>query len=316
MAFGEVSMPVTEHSAQILAGSWPSQSVTAWSGYEMEFTQAANNLFNQLNTQYDIRDILAPMEGAFIDAACSLEAGRETALQNRIEGYRYLAKQARWAANELHSTKADLVEIVNQAEEDIQAARDAAAKAEAAAAAIPGAAQAIEAKLQADIAAIVAAAKGKAQARDLQGATTVTGLSAEIGKWTVPFVNHTMPETGGGGPTTGSAPAAPAPAAPAPAQPAPQDGGAQAQPAKYGETTDNLQQAAGTEPYHGVGVDGDAHQVRAAADPPPAPAPVDCGPYGGVSEALEAASEHLSPPLGTDRPLDPGFRVGPPLRCQ
>lgn len=54
----------------------------------------------------------------------------------------------------------------------------------------------------------------------------------------------------------------------------------------------------------------------AAADPPPAPAPVDCGPYGGVSEALEAASEHLSPPLGTDRPLDPGFRVGPPLRCQ
>ncbi|ORX11379.1 hypothetical protein AWC32_16780 [Mycobacterium xenopi] len=241
-------MPVTEHSAQILAGSWPSQSVTAWSGYEMEFTQAANNLFNQLNTQYDIRDILAPMEGAFIDAARSLEAGRETALQNRIEGYRYLAKQARWAANELHSTKADLVEIVNQAEEDIQAARDAAAKAEAAAAAIPGAAQAIEAKLQADIAAIVAAAKGKAQARDLQGATTVTGLSAEIGKWTVPFVNHTMPETGGGGPTTGSAPAAPAPAAPAPAQPAPQDGGAQAQPAKYGETTDNLQQAAGTEP--------------------------------------------------------------------
>src|SRR5271166_1509763 len=186
-------MPVTEHSAQILVGSWPSQSVMAWSGYAMEFTQAANNLFTQLNTQYDIKDILAPMEGAFIDSARALEAGRQTALQNRIEGYRYLAKQAHWAANELHSTKADLVEIVNKAEEDIQTARDNAEKAKSAVAAIPGAALAIEGELQANIAAIVAGAKGKAQARDLQGAGTVTALSTDIGKWAVPFVNQILP---------------------------------------------------------------------------------------------------------------------------
>ncbi len=201
----------------------------AWAGYAMEFTQAANNLFTQLNTQYDIKDILAPMEGAFIDSARALEAGRETALQNRIEGYRYLAKQAHWAANELHSTKADLVEIVNKAEEDIKAARDNAEKAKAAVAAIPGAALAIEGELQANIAAIVAGAKGKAQARDLQGAGTVTALSTDIGKWAVPFVNHILPESSGGVPDLGNVPAAP-PAAPAPAMPKPQDGGRKSEP--------------------------------------------------------------------------------------
>src|SRR5271166_4317981 len=238
-------MPVTEHSAQILVGSWPSQSVMAWSGYAMEFTQAANNLFTQLNTQYDIKDILAPMEGAFIDSARALEAGRQTALQNRIEGYRYLAKQAHWAANELHSTKADLVEIVNKAEEDIQTARDNAEKAKSAVAAIPGAALAIEGELQANIAAIVAGAKGKAQARDLQGAGTVTALSTDIGKWAVPFVNQILPESGGV-PDLGNVPTAP-PAAPAPALPQPQGGGAGAKPVDYTGTGDTLKQAAGTQ---------------------------------------------------------------------
>ena len=104
MAFGEVMMPVTEHSAEILAGAWPSQSVMAWSGYAMQFSQAANNLFKELDVQMDIKQILAPMEGAFIDAARGLEAGRETALQNRIEAYRHISKKAHWAANELQST--------------------------------------------------------------------------------------------------------------------------------------------------------------------------------------------------------------------
>jgi hypothetical protein len=54
----------------------------------------------------------------------------------------------------------------------------------------------------------------------------------------------------------------------------------------------------------------------AAAEPAPAPTPIDCGPYGGVSKALEAAAEHVSPPLGTDRPTPPGFRAPPPQRCQ
>lgn len=54
----------------------------------------------------------------------------------------------------------------------------------------------------------------------------------------------------------------------------------------------------------------------AAAEPTPAPTPIDCGPYGGVSKALEAAAEHMSPPLGTDRPTPPGFRAPPPVRCQ
>ena len=73
-------MPMTEHSAEILAGAWPSQSVMAWSGYAMQFSQAVNNLFKELDVQMDIKQILAPMEGAFIDAARGLEAGRETAL--------------------------------------------------------------------------------------------------------------------------------------------------------------------------------------------------------------------------------------------
>ena len=70
----------------------------------------------------------------FIDAARGLEAGRETALQNRIEAYRHISKKAHWAANELQSTKSDLVEIVNSAEEKIQTSRENAEKAKAVAA--------------------------------------------------------------------------------------------------------------------------------------------------------------------------------------
>ncbi|MDX1887867.1 hypothetical protein [Mycolicibacterium sp. 120270] len=53
----------------------------------------------------------------------------------------------------------------------------------------------------------------------------------------------------------------------------------------------------------------------ASADPAP-PALIDCGPYGGMSKALEAAAEHASPPLGTPAPLPPGLRTDPPLRCK
>ncbi|OOK65431.1 hypothetical protein BZL29_7762 [Mycobacterium kansasii] len=120
------------------------------------------------------------MEGAFIDAARALVDGRLTTLQNRIEGYRYLAKRALWASSEIHSTKADMVEIVNKAEEDIQAARDAAEKAKQAAAAVPGAAEAIEGQLQANIASIVAGAAGLAQARDAEGAGNVALLVADV----------------------------------------------------------------------------------------------------------------------------------------
>jgi hypothetical protein len=232
LTFGvdDISMPVTEHSAAILTGSWPSQTIPAWSGYEKELNAYSKFLFTQLDIQYDIKRILGGMSGAFIDAALELAYERETALQNRIEGYRYLAKQILWAANELHATKADLVEIVNQAEEEIQAARDAAEKAKAAA--LPVAAVAIDAQLQVNIASIVADAKGTAQARDLQGAGTIAELSAKIGQWTMPFVHHTLPETGGEIPGVGDFPAAPTPAAPAPIQPQPQDGTSKAQPVK------------------------------------------------------------------------------------
>lgn len=52
----------------------------------------------------------------------------------------------------------------------------------------------------------------------------------------------------------------------------------------------------------------------AAAEPPPPP-PRDCGIYGEINKALEAAGEHLSPPLGTPSPAPPGFRADPPQRC-
>ena len=202
MAFGEVMMPMTEHSAEILAGAWPSQSVMAWSGYAMQFSQAANTLFKELDVQMDIKQILAPMEGAFIDAARGLEAGRETALQNRIEAYRHISRKAHWAANELQSTKSDLVEIVNSAEEKIQTSRENAEKAKAVAAqtsplTAPAAIAAIEAQLEAAIAGIVSAAKAEAHARDMQGAGTVAALSTDIAQWAEPFVNHMLPQSGG-----------------------------------------------------------------------------------------------------------------------
>ncbi|KEF94892.1 hypothetical protein K883_05316 [Mycobacterium sp. TKK-01-0059] len=215
---GDPAKPTTEHSQAILGTSWPLQMASAWSAYAESFTGAANKLFPELHTQHDIRSIVAPMEGAFIDAARRLVDGRQTTLENRIEGYRYLAKRALWASGEIHATKADLVEIVNKAEEDIKAAREAAEKAKQAAAAVPGAAAAIDAQLKADIASIVAGAAGLAQARDAEGAGKIATLAADVGKWAVPYGNPTLPESGG-------VPGVGAPAPAAPALPAPQGGG-------------------------------------------------------------------------------------------
>jgi hypothetical protein len=239
LAFGEVMMPVTEHSAAILVGAWPSQSVMFWSGYAMQYSQAANSLFKELDVQMDIKQILAPMEGAFIDAARGLESGRETALQNRIEAYRHISKKAHWAANELHSTKSDLVEIVNSAEEKIQTSRENAEKAKAVAAQTPlvaaAAIAAIESQLEAAIADIVSNAKAEAHTRDIQGAATVTALSTDIAQWAAPFVDHILPQSGGmPGLSGGGLPAAP------PGMPAPKDtpGDVQSTDYKTGGLTD------------------------------------------------------------------------------
>lgn len=90
-----------------------------------------------------------------------------------------------------------MVEIVNKAEEDIKAAREAAEKAKQAAAAVPGAAAAIDAQLKSDIASIVAGAAGLAQARDAEGAGKIATLATDVGKWAVPYGNPTLPESGG-----------------------------------------------------------------------------------------------------------------------
>lgn len=59
-----------------------------------------------------------------------------------------------------------------------------------------------------------------------------------------------------------------------------------------------------------------AAAAPAVADPA-TPAPVDCGPYGGISAALDHAGDHMmSPPLGTPAPPDPNLRADAPIRCQ
>lgn len=228
---GDPAKPNTEHSQAILGTSWPLQTASAWSAYSESFSGAANKLFPELHTQHDIRSIVGPMEGAFIDAARRLIDGRQTTLENRIEGYRYLAKKALWASSEIHATKADLVEIVNKAEEDIKAARETAEKAKQAAAAVPGAAAAIDAQLKADIASIVAGAAGLAQARDAEGAGTVATLAAAVGKWAVPYGNPTLPESGG-------VPGVGAPASAAPAPSTPHGGGPKIQSVHNGSAGD------------------------------------------------------------------------------
>ncbi len=233
---------MTEHSAAIVAGSWPSQMVMTWAGYAMEYTEAANRLFQELNTQYDIQAILAPMSGAFIDAARQLALGRQYALMNRIEAYRYTANKVQWAANELHSTKADLVETVNQAEEDIQKARQNAAQKKAAAAGNPVAVAAIESTLQSNIVVIVARAKADAQLRDSEGSMTVAGYIGDINNWSQPYSNFMLLESGGS-PGVG-APGAPAsPAAPT----APMNGrGSSTKPVdSYSSTSDTLTDTTG-----------------------------------------------------------------------
>lgn len=197
MSFDDLSMPATEHSAAILAGAWPAQSVSAWKGYAQEFSTAAQHqLFPQLEVQYNIRDILTPMSGAFIDAVRQVEMARQYALMNRIAAYRDLAAKAKWAANELEETKRDLVEIVNKAEEDIQKARTAAEQEKAAKALIPGAAEAVEAALQTTIATIVSAAKAEALARNAEGMAKVVTLAAEVRDFKQPYANMMLPQTG------------------------------------------------------------------------------------------------------------------------
>lgn len=206
-------MPVTEHSAQILVGSWPSQSVMAWAGYAMAFKQQAHLLSDQLDTQMDIKESLAGMDGYLIDKLLLLTRGRETALQNRIAAYLHISNKARWAANELQATKTELTDIVNAAEEKIRVSRENAEKAKQASAGVPGAVAAIESQLQTAITGLVANAKREAQARDLQGATTVTALSNDISQWASPYTNMPFPES-----ELGSAPVPSSPGALAPSQ--------------------------------------------------------------------------------------------------
>ena len=220
---GEISMPVTEHSDQILAGSWPSQGEMVWSGYSKALTAASHSLFEQLQVQHDIQSLLAGQSGAFIDAARQLVMGRQYALMNRIAAYRNLADKAHWAANAVHETKADLVEIVDKAEEDIKAAREAAEQAKIVFAAVPGAAAQIEAQLATDISSIVSTAKADAVLRDSEGAATVTGLVTDINTWKQPYANFMTPQ--------GETPTAGAPQAPA--QPAPAEPSGGTQPADY-----------------------------------------------------------------------------------
>lgn len=91
----------------------------------------------------------------------------------------------------------------------------------------------IEAKFQVEKQALIDAAKLEAQARDLQGATTVTALSHDIAQWAAPYINSILPEAGGT--PMGNMPAAPPPGAP------PVDNG-NARPVDY-STSDNMRSA-------------------------------------------------------------------------
>lgn len=200
--FGDLAMPSTEHSAAILVGVWPSQSVAAWSGFSTALGEARHRFGSQRGTQEEIHEILRPMSGDFITKALLLADTCMVTLDNRIELYAHVAEQASWAANELHATKADLVETVAAAEEKIAEARQSAASAKAA---NPLAAPQIQAQLEATEQAIVAAARATAQARDVEGAGKVAALVAAITGWTP---RHKMPTADGEGGTSG-APAAP-----------------------------------------------------------------------------------------------------------
>ncbi|MCV7314256.1 hypothetical protein H7J77_01655 [Mycolicibacillus parakoreensis] len=207
-AFGDVTMPVSRYSVPILAGAWPSQSVSAWSAYAAQCSGGAQTLFAQVLVQHTLQELLAPMSGAFIDAARALVSGRRVALENRVAAYRFSATKARWAANELHGTKSDLVEIVTKAEEDIDAAWDRALTMMAAASPLGQAM--ILGLLQLEIIEIVSTAHTNAQARDAEGAATVSGLANDIKQWTQPYTPMTMPAVGG----PGGVPVAPAPQGP------------------------------------------------------------------------------------------------------
>ncbi|MEW2484283.1 hypothetical protein AB0876_32325 [Mycobacterium sp. NPDC049093] len=121
---------------------------------------------------------------------------------------------------------------MNTAEKMIKSLRSAADEQKSKVAAIPGAAEVIEAKFQVEKQALIDAAKLEAQARDLQGATTVTALSHDIAQWAAPYINSILPEGGAG---AGNMPASPAPSAP------PLDNG-NAKPVDY-STADNMRNA-------------------------------------------------------------------------
>lgn len=210
---GEVAFPLTEHSVEILTGSWPSQTAMAWSGLALALKAEAYRLGQELESQRDISDILMTQSGEFIASAVRLAKSREYALMNRISMYEQASQTAHSASQEITDAKTDMVSIVNKAEEAIKKAREEAEKAKAAAMASPmaGAAiAAIEGALQGQIAGIVATAKGDAELRDAAGASLVGTYSTAIQNWNDPFINGLLGEPIPQAPALQPIPAAPA----------------------------------------------------------------------------------------------------------
>lgn len=228
MSFGEIPMPMTEHSPQILVGAWPSQSEVAWGGFEMELSARGRAIAGQYDTQFEIARGLQNMSGPFIDDAGIPNASkRETTLQESAKTDHTCSDVANSARRRLAQAKEDMVDIVKRAEKDITAKREQAAtkKAKArakatplTAAAVEAECQAIDAQLKIDEQTIVAAAHASAMAADSTAAADAAGYGARVKDLTL-----TYPANTGTGPSTaatpmsngiGGAPAAPAPTSP------------------------------------------------------------------------------------------------------
>ncbi len=184
-AAGGVEMPRTEHSEAILEGHWPSASEAAWTTYAASLKAAARQLGSELaGNQADIKEMVAPMSGHYIDAVMHVIRSREDALWDRYNAYEAVAEQAQRGIGQLIGAKNLLLDIVMAAESKIAQERTAAAEREADASTRPLTAAAEIAAIRADLYEtelnIVADAKAEAAATDARAAGEVTALLSRL----------------------------------------------------------------------------------------------------------------------------------------
>lgn len=121
----DIPKPETEHSAEILPGSWPQSSEFSWTEYGAKLLSEAQWLGEELAGQEDILSLVVSDEqqGAYIDSAVNVIRQRTETVSDRCQAYTQMAGQASGIGGDILTAKTEMAESVTNAEATIAAAR-------------------------------------------------------------------------------------------------------------------------------------------------------------------------------------------------